>query len=63
MAEPPLPVLLVEVVESDRPVRYSLPEGMLSAIAAVVDVFSWSSVDVYVGCEVNAAELRLSAVS
>lgn len=36
MAEPALPVLLVEVVESDRPVRYSLPDGMLSAIVTCV---------------------------
>jgi hypothetical protein len=35
-----LPVEVEEAVESDRPVRYSLPEGMLSAFLLVVVVWS-----------------------
>jgi hypothetical protein len=35
-----LPVEVEEAVESDLPVRYSLPEGMLSAILLVVVVWS-----------------------
>jgi hypothetical protein len=42
-----LPVEVEEAVESDRPVRYSLPEGMLSAILLVVCFRRWLMVVVW----------------
>jgi hypothetical protein len=42
-----LPVEVEEAVESDLPVRYSLPEGMLSAILLVVCFGRWLMVVVW----------------
>ena len=60
----PLLVEVEEAVESDLPVRYSLPEGMLSAILLVVCFWWWLMVVVWslaveVAARVTMYELRI----